>query len=67
MSNNFIEAKLRNQFRRNLERRSVVFGIGYLLGAVGEFGAQNCQPALNLNRSTKFQVCTTSRLTQIPC
>ena len=31
------------------------------------FGAQNCQPALNLNRSTKLQVCTSPRLTQNPC
>jgi len=31
------------------------------------FGAQNCQPALHLNRSTKLQVCTTPRLTQNPC
>ncbi len=28
------------------------------------FGAQNCQPALNLNRSTKLQVCTSPRLTK---
>src|SRR5690554_6459431 len=31
------------------------------------FEAQNCQPALNLNRSTKPQVCTSPRLTQNPC
>ena len=31
------------------------------------FGAQNCQPALNLNRSKKLQVCTSPRLTQNPC
>lgn len=30
-------------------------------------GAQNCQPALNLNSSTKLQVCTAPRLTQNPC
>jgi hypothetical protein len=29
--------------------------------------AQNYQPALNLNRSTKLQVCTSARLTQNPC
>src|SRR5690606_2002818 len=37
-----------------------------LCGRAG-FGAQNCLPALNLNRSTKFQVCTSARLTQNPC
>jgi len=31
------------------------------------FGAQNCQPALNLNRSTTLEVCTSARLTQNPC
>src|SRR5690606_32496064 len=31
------------------------------------FGAQNYQPALNLIRSTKLQVCTSPRLTQNPC
>jgi len=31
------------------------------------FGALNCQPALNLNRSTKLQVYTSPRLTQNPC
>src|SRR5690606_18880952 len=31
------------------------------------FRAQNCQPAQNLNRSTKLQVCTSPRLTQNPC
>ena len=31
------------------------------------FGAQNCQSALNLNRSTKLQICTSPRLTQNPC
>jgi hypothetical protein len=31
------------------------------------FGAQNCQPALHLNKSTKLQVCTSPRLTQNPC
>ena len=37
------------------------------LGAVADFGAQNCQPALNLNRSTTLEVCTSARLTQNPC
>jgi hypothetical protein len=40
-----------------------VFGLCVRAG----FGAQNCQPALNLNRSTKLQVCTSPRLTQNPC
>src|SRR5690606_40754416 len=40
-----------------------VFGLGVRAG----FGAQNCQPALHLNRSTKLQVCTSPRLTQNPC
>jgi len=40
-----------------------VFGLCVRAG----FGAQNCQPALNLNRSTKLQVCTSARLTQNPC
>jgi hypothetical protein len=40
-----------------------VFGLCVRAG----FGAQNCQPALNLNRSTKFQVCSSPRLTQNPC
>jgi hypothetical protein len=31
------------------------------------FGAQNYQPTLNFNRSTKLQVCTSSRLTQNAC
>ncbi len=40
---------------------------GFGLGVRAGFGAQNCQPALNLNRSTKLQVCTSPRLTQNPC
>ena len=40
-----------------------VFGLCVRAG----FGAQNCQRALNLNRSTKLQVCTSPRLTQNPC
>ena len=40
-----------------------VFGLCVRAG----FGAQNCQPALHLNRSTKLQVCTSPRLTQNPC
>jgi hypothetical protein len=30
------------------------------------FGAKDCQPALNLNISTNFQVCTSPRLTHNP-
>jgi hypothetical protein len=40
---------------------------GFGLCVRAGFGAQNCQPALNLNRSTKLQVCTSARLTQNPC
>src|SRR5690554_3008190 len=40
-----------------------VFGLCVRAG----FGAQNCQPALHLNRSTKLQLCTSPRLTQNPC
>ena len=40
-----------------------VFGLCVRAG----FGAQNCQPALHLIRSTKLQVCTSPRLTQNPC
>jgi hypothetical protein len=40
---------------------------GFGLCVRAGFGAQNCQPALNLNRSTKLQVCTSPRLTQNPC
>ena len=40
-----------------------VFGLCVRAG----FGVQNCQPALNLIRSTKLQVCTSARLTQNPC
>ena len=40
-----------------------VFGLCVRAG----FGAQNCQPALHLNRTTKLQVCTSPRLTQNPC
>ena len=40
-----------------------VFGLCVRAG----FGAQNCQLALNLNRSTKLQVCTSARLTQNRC
>src|SRR5690606_20420974 len=40
-----------------------VFGLCVRAG----FGAQNCQPALHLNRSTKLQVSTSARLTQNPC
>ena len=32
-----------------------------------QFGAQNCLPPLNLNRSTNLQVCTSPRLTQNLC
>jgi hypothetical protein len=38
---------------------------GFAFGWVN--GAQNCQPALNLNRSTQLQVRTSTRLTQNPC
>lgn len=31
------------------------------------FGAQNCQPAPKLNRSTNLHVCTSARLTQNGC
>jgi hypothetical protein len=44
-----------------------VVGNGFGLCVRAGFGAQNCQPALNLNRSTKLQVCTSPRLTQNPC
>ena len=40
---------------------------GFGLCVRAGFGAQNCQTALNLNRSTKLQVCTSPRLTQNPC
>src|SRR5690606_4494558 len=40
---------------------------GFRLCVRAGFGAQNCQPALNLNRSTKLQVYTSVRLTQNPC
>ncbi len=40
---------------------------GFGLCVRAGFGAQNCQPALSLNRSTKLQVCTSPRLTQNPC
>lgn len=40
-----------------------VFGLCVRAG----FGAQNCQPTLNLNRSKKLQVYTSPRLTQNPC
>jgi len=40
-----------------------VFGLCVRAG----FGAQNCQPALKLNRSTKLQICTSPRLTPNPC
>ena len=40
---------------------------GFRLCVRAGFGAQNCQPALHLNRSTKLQVCTSPRLTQNPC
>ena len=40
-----------------------VFGLCVRAG----FGAQNCQPALNLRRSRKLQFCTSPRLTQNPC
>jgi len=48
---------------RRLTLAGNVFGLCVRAG----FGAQNCQPALNLNRSTKLQVCTSLRLTQNPC
>jgi len=40
---------------------------GFGLCVRAGFGAQNCQPAPNLNKSTKLQVCTSPRLTQNPC
>ena len=40
-----------------------VFGLCVRAG----FGAQNCQSAILLNRSTKLQVCSSPRLTQNPC
>jgi site-specific recombinase XerD len=40
---------------------------GFAICVRAGFGAQNCQPALHLNRSTKLQVCTSPRLTQNPC
>ena len=40
---------------------------GFGLCVRAGFGAQNCQPALHLIRSTKLQVCTSPRLTQNPC
>jgi len=52
----------------NLAFRLVTITANVLaLGAVAGFGAQNCQPALNLTSSTKLQVCTSPRLTQNPC
>ena len=42
-------------------------GNGFGLCVRAGFGAQNCLPTLNLNRSTKLQVCTSPRLTQNPC
>src|SRR5690606_8535477 len=44
-----------------------IAGNGLGLCVRAGFGAQNCQPALNLNRRTKLQVCTSPRLTQNPC
>ncbi len=40
---------------------------GFGLCVRAGFGAQNCQPALNLNRRKKLQACTSPRLTQNPC
>jgi len=42
-------------------------GNGFGLCVRADFEALNCLPALNLNRSTKSQVCTSPRLTQNPC
>src|SRR3989339_628790 len=48
---------------------SFVFSVANSFGLCvrAGFGAQNCQPALKLNRSTMLQVCTSPRLTQNPC
>src|SRR5690554_2141873 len=46
------------------------FKIGYNVPGLcvrAGFGAQICQQALQLIRSTKLQVCTSPRLTQNPC
>src|SRR5690606_35422339 len=37
------------------------------LCVVADLGVQYCQSALNLNRSTKLQVCTSVRLMPNPC
>ena len=70
---NFTFVSLRNQlFLKVGGIESNVFGLCVRAG----FGAQNCQPALHLNRSRKLQVCTACpvryetglpRLTQNPC
>ena len=46
---------------------SPLTGNGFGLCVRAGFGALHCQPALNLNKSTKLQVCTSARLTQNPC
>jgi len=52
----------------NLNRSGfIMFANGFGLCVRAGFGAQNCLPALNLNRSTRLQVYTSPRLTQNPC
>lgn len=64
-----LKCKVRKSVIKQLNLRRLfrvtanVFGLCVQTG----FGAQNCQPELNLNRSTKFRVCTSPRLTQNPC
>jgi len=60
-----INMSVRNPFicQSNLRLAHNGFGLCVRAG----FGAENCQPALNLDRSTKLQVCTSARLTQNPC
>ena len=53
--------------RQCSECRSTIGYNGSGLCVRAGFGAQNFQPALNLNKSTKPQVCTSARLTQNPC
>ncbi|MCK6641958.1 MAG: hypothetical protein L6Q81_17920, partial [Bacteroidia bacterium] len=40
---------------------------GLRVAAVGDFGALHCQPALNLNRSTKLQVYTSPPIEATRC
>ena len=65
-----VTAKLSADFRSSVGGclgRPTLAGNVFGLCVRAGFGAQNCQPALHLNRSTKLQVCTSPRLTQNPC